>query len=124
MKEELINTQAVLVACERKLAAVEQERDQARQEAAQLRRQVEVLCERHALVADCPDFGPCKHDNNCTTCWADWAAQQAGASEGAADALERMFPALPTHGNGQPLSMSEDQIIAAFEAEAKGGASD
>jgi hypothetical protein len=58
------------------LAAMTLSRDQARQDADLLRRQVEALCGRLKLLG-CPHDLTCKHDCNCVTCWREWAAQQA-----------------------------------------------
>ena len=75
MKKELINTQAELVACERKLAAAEQERDQARQAVATLRRQVEVLCRKLTSFAMLPN--DTSSGLSPVQAWREWAEQQA-----------------------------------------------
>jgi hypothetical protein len=48
-----------------------------RQEDATLRRQVDVMSKRLALLDDCPHCGPCEHDCKCAPCWSAWASKQA-----------------------------------------------
>jgi hypothetical protein len=75
MSDSFKATLADYEVCERKLAAVEQERDALRSELAEARRQVEVLCSK--LVSEALLPSETSSGLLPVQAWREWSAQRA-----------------------------------------------